>query len=445
MYLRAYEGLGQTQRTFDIDRAVKRNRHWAQKLGWQAYYDRINPVLGFPNYSPDEKTFAEAVAEWQRTQGLPVDGIIGPNTWSRMQTEAKFVLPPTQPWEPMPQPEPKEYRLAAPRSVAEAIELLEYARDLARRDQPNLVGALTALTVVHQFLYPLQGDIPRWFKVRQQGGFFSRIRDLRELQAAEILVPLALENLHSLYGIVKHGSTGGGLWDLTINRLKIARYFLEVLAGEGLSFELKDAPPYRPSLETTASKKLGLSKSQVRVFAWFRKYKHMFEAAERVFRIDRRAVAGAIAWEALENPWFIPGRSIGPGKMHYKTGAFGGEDTVAKQVEDAGYLKKRSQADRKILLSSPSGAIMYIAASMKAAADIALQEHGSNIYRDLGVLTWFYLSKDLNEWRQHLKRKRAKGERTFDVQEEPMPRWVLRHLDFLELAVGKPNIVPKYP
>jgi hypothetical protein len=219
-----------------------------------------------------------------------------------------------------------------------------------------------------------------------------------------------------------------------------------VLADEGVSFELNDAPPYRPSLETAGSKKLGLSKSQVRVLAWLRKHKRAIVQAERIFRIDRRAVAGAIAWEALENPLFFPVRWIGPGKMHYKTGAFGGEDTVAMQVEDAGYLPtKRNQEERKKSLSTPSGAIMYIAASMKAAADIAWQEHGSDIYRDPGVLTWFYQSTDLKEWRQHLKSKRAKGERTFDVQKESMARWVLDHLAFLELAVGKPDFVPKYP
>jgi hypothetical protein len=105
------------------------------------------------------------------------------------------------------------------------------------------------------------------------------------------------------------------------------------------------------------------------------------------------------------------------------------------------YLRKRNQEEREKLLSTPSGAICYIAASMKAAADIAWREHGSVIYRNPGVLTWFYQSTDLKEWRQHLKSKTSKGERTFDVQKEPMAAWVCRHLDFLELAVGKSNFV----
>jgi hypothetical protein len=439
------QGLGQVVAPIDVDRAVRLNRHYAQLLGWQAQRDRILHFLGLtPMTGP--RAFAEAVAQWQRSQlGLAVDGVIGPDTWRHLQS-AMGLQPaqvPTQPWEPMPQPEPKAYRLAPPRSVAEAIELLEYARDLARGHPPDLVGAQAAVSAADAWLYPLRDNIHRRF---QPGGFFRlrRFIGLPEVQTAALLAGRGIEEVRSLKRKLALGSSVA--WDSSINAVRFARYFLEVLADEGVSFELKDALAYRPSLETAGSKKLGLSKSQVRVLAWLRKHKRTIVQAERLFRIDRRAVAGAIAWEALENPLFIPVRGIGPGKMHYKTGAFGGEDTVAKQVEDAGYLPtKRSQEERKKSLSTPSGAIMYIAASMKAAADIAWQEHGSDIYRDLGVLTWFYQSTDLKEWRQHLKNKKAKGERTFDVQKEPMPRWVLNHLAFLEFAVGKPNFVPKYP
>ncbi|MBI1925777.1 D-alanyl-D-alanine carboxypeptidase family protein [Candidatus Poribacteria bacterium] len=78
----------------DVERAMQANRYYAKKLGWQAHYDRINPLLGFTNYSPDERTFAEAVANWQRSQGLTGDGIIGPNTWARMKTAIGLIQPP---------------------------------------------------------------------------------------------------------------------------------------------------------------------------------------------------------------------------------------------------------------------------------------------------------------------------------------------------------------
>ncbi|MCI0393241.1 MAG: peptidoglycan-binding protein [Acidobacteria bacterium] len=85
------QGLGQDKAAIEMERAVKANRYYAKKLGWQNHYDRINPFLGFTDYSPDERTFAEAVAQWQRSQGLTVDGIIGPTTWARMKTAIRFV------------------------------------------------------------------------------------------------------------------------------------------------------------------------------------------------------------------------------------------------------------------------------------------------------------------------------------------------------------------
>ncbi len=73
----------------NVDKAVKTNRYYARKLGWQAHYDRIMKILGFITYTPDERLFAEAVARWQQSQGMVADGIIGPTTWSRMKTRVR--------------------------------------------------------------------------------------------------------------------------------------------------------------------------------------------------------------------------------------------------------------------------------------------------------------------------------------------------------------------
>jgi soluble lytic murein transglycosylase-like protein len=75
----------ETPQAVDLDRAVRRNRYWSVKLGWQAQYDAIERLLGFRDYCPNEKTFAEAVAKWQKDKGIEVDGIIGPNTSARLQ------------------------------------------------------------------------------------------------------------------------------------------------------------------------------------------------------------------------------------------------------------------------------------------------------------------------------------------------------------------------
>src|SRR5205809_438231 len=48
-----------------------------------------------------------------------------------------------------------------------------------------------------------------------------------------------------------------------------------------------------------------------------RAHRNVFEAAEQKFRIDRRAIAGAVAWEIIENPHpqQLP-TAAGWGKIH---------------------------------------------------------------------------------------------------------------------------------
>ena len=68
-----------------LDRAVSLNRRYGEELGWRIQDDTIARFLGFIDYSPDEKTFAEAIARWQRSQSLKGDGILGPETWARLR------------------------------------------------------------------------------------------------------------------------------------------------------------------------------------------------------------------------------------------------------------------------------------------------------------------------------------------------------------------------
>ena len=71
-----------------IRRAVARNRTYRRTLGWQSRLDDINTLLGLTN--GDAEAFAIDVAHWQYQKigrSRNVDGIIGPNTWRRMQPE----------------------------------------------------------------------------------------------------------------------------------------------------------------------------------------------------------------------------------------------------------------------------------------------------------------------------------------------------------------------
>jgi len=71
-----------------IARAVASNPRFAAMLGWGFLRDQIEVnILGCPRPNPPlaPADFAQAVSLFQRNQGLPQDGVIGPNTWTRMK------------------------------------------------------------------------------------------------------------------------------------------------------------------------------------------------------------------------------------------------------------------------------------------------------------------------------------------------------------------------
>ena len=96
MYLQANEGLGQTTPSFVVPKAVSANARYGRELGWQASYGRIANALGLSWLAVFNPIgFAEAVARWQQSQGLTPDGILGQNTWSRLQSVLGIQATPT--------------------------------------------------------------------------------------------------------------------------------------------------------------------------------------------------------------------------------------------------------------------------------------------------------------------------------------------------------------
>ena len=78
-----------------IDRAVRVNRIYKQRLGWQSKFMEITRLLGLA--MPTEQAFAAAIARWQyRHFGgtNDVDGILGRNSWRLMQAELGPTLRP---------------------------------------------------------------------------------------------------------------------------------------------------------------------------------------------------------------------------------------------------------------------------------------------------------------------------------------------------------------
>lgn len=195
------------------------------------------------------------------------------------------------------------------------------------------------------------------------------------------------------------------------------------IPDEGVSAELSDSPEGATSAE--------------RVFKWLQARAKEIGWLESFFGVDRRAIAGVVAWEALLNPRGILastfGRFEGAGKAHTRqdrVGLPGSGEFVPEEVEQAGLLPRRSARERADILEKD--ALPYVAAGMRMFADIG-RAYGVDISGDPGMLAWVWVSKDATTFITYLSKKIDK---TFDVTAEEMPRWVMENLLWLESAVG---------
>ncbi|HEY0819220.1 MAG TPA: hypothetical protein VGD46_10610 [Rhizobacter sp.] len=224
---------------------------------------------------------------------------------------------------------------------------------------------------------------------------------------------------------------------------------------EDVSYEIRSSYAPVPTALT------GLNPAELQVLAWLRAHAHLIVEAEQHFRVDRRAIAGAIAWEMLENVVHHPKFkiSVGEGKVHTYYGnrrtlatsaksawvqlrmrlSIGdpGDDTSAKEVEDFGYLPQQTFESRLRILATTEGAITYIAAIMAATADLAAQHGFDDVRSDPVILTNVYQGRTLLTWDAALK---AKAPGTRFAGGNPMDIWVGAHLAFLEDGVGRPHL-----
>src|SRR5262249_35234529 len=121
------------------------------------------------------------------------------------------------------------------------------------------------------------------------------------------------------------------------------------------------------------------------VLTWLRYHQKHFIEAEARWNVDRRGIAGAIAWEALEHtaaPWnwrrlTMPLISPGPGKIRLHNwnpflDTFR-KDPILIQAERAGYAPfgPLTDVERSSRVHWGDGAIHCIAAIMRAVADAA--------------------------------------------------------------------------
>ena len=202
-----------------------------------------------------------------------------------------------------------------------------------------------------------------------------------------------------------------------------------------VSIELADAP--------------AATTSEGRVFFWLLKNIGGIVATEQTYSIDRRAIAGAIAWEALRNPKDSLERELrtatgtarfsGPGKVHYKESLLPTTSltppgvTAAIEIEQRGRLPVQTVEQRRQIVATTVGALRYIGAIMRECSDIAAQG-GYYLDCDPPSLTTFYNSWDMHEVERLFSQRRVPAA----LAPNDMGIWMGGNMTFIERAVGKP-------
>ena len=176
------------------------------------------------------------------------------------------------------------------------------------------------------------------------------------------------------------------------------------------------------------------------VTAWLNENRAEIAREAAHWRVNPNAVAGVIAYEALEDP--LPGqfarvfRFSGPGKVHYKEYFTSEGDPVAKQVEDVGYLPRLTEAQRQSRLSRSTGAIQYICAIMRYYSDIAASHHLA-ISENSGTLATLYSAWAPASYRRYLQTDR--GRRGL-FSPNNVGQWVLANMPYIRNALAsRPN------
>lgn len=197
-----------------------------------------------------------------------------------------------------------------------------------------------------------------------------------------------------------------------------AGYFRPRVPFYSLSWELSDAPQAKTANE--------------RVYLWLRANRRALEYQARKRAVDVRAIEGVIAYEALLD--VVPPqlssftRYVGPGKVHYRVSQFYEGDPLSKEVEERGYLPRRTMAQRMQILRTDDGSITYIAAIMAAMRDVA-KAHGLAISHDPGLLATFYSAWSLTDEDQFLRQHHSR------LQPNAVGVWVVESLNVLASAV----------
>jgi hypothetical protein len=189
------------------------------------------------------------------------------------------------------------------------------------------------------------------------------------------------------------------------------------------SFELnRDPPP--PNREPRAA-----------VGYWLGNHRSEIREGERRFRVSRIAIAGAIAWEALNNPQVGSLKAVSVAKPHLV--AEPGDISWPEAVENAGKLPRLTVAQRYEFLQNARLGILYVAAILDLICEEA-EKSGFNLRDSPDILGHIYQSRSPKKWAAEIKAKRRTD--PFALQPGGMGAWIGDNVKYLESAVGSSTI-----
>jgi hypothetical protein len=235
----------------------------------------------------------------------------------------------------------------------------------------------------------------------------------------------------------------------------------DIIAQRG--FTPTGLAPTTPRSNPDKEKQRNLAINIVRQYAWT----IFFNA--RKYKVAPEAIAGAILWEGLENPYDFtrPGftRTNIPGKIHPRS--YFGEECVAEVVENEGLvpfpqfrqqlltlqlaggldpssftlleLQSLISVDREERLREPATAIMYIAAIMdhharnyeKLAEYPKLQAQDYDIRKDVGVLCQLYQAGDSQRTAPIFEKRFIANRNARPIVGDEMGKWVRNNINFV--------------
>jgi hypothetical protein len=188
----------------------------------------------------------------------------------------------------------------------------------------------------------------------------------------------------------------------------------------------------------------GFERQRLAAVEHVRSHRGLIRAAAGRHDVAAEAIAGAILWDALENPYKRPFLRLGPGKV--RPSRLGGP-SAAESAERAGLVpfSPASTLARWRLLHRPDSAIVYIAAILARHAADYREIAGVEIGDDPAVLCTLYQGGRSEERAQRLAARRRRDSGAMPRAADEMGPWVAEHMGFVRAALDDEEHSPPQP